>query len=360
MTITKKQFFISATIYLLFWLIISGRLISAQTNIVDYDISPTDNLVTYKYITSEIKDKEIINESTEKIDNQTFRLYPSQQFTNINDTWYQLETATTTKEKFQKPITWNMIKRAIADTFYPTTDGFFRRTGVSETWSNIISGEGNDNQNTNIIDMEISGSAGAWSRMTRAKFVFDTSIIADADTIESGTFNLKVDFIQDTGGSCLNLTNSNTGALANSDYTNANTEMDELYSSETKCYADLTDETYEAWTLNQTALNGIDKAGNTGIGLRWDDDINNTQPSAGQEWTFEESSTAGTDQDPYLELTITEPTPTPTPTPTATTTPYFTTSTSTDLLAQSVITLTSWILILTTALSIIAIYIWIL
>jgi len=360
MTITKKQFFLSATIYLLFWLTISGRITHAQTNIIDYRIN-TD-FVEYKYTTTPITNKEIINSSTEKISENTYKIYSGEQFYNDNGQWYQLETATTTTDKFTIPITFSLIKKAIADTIYPITDGsIFCDNG---TWENC-----HDATNGETLDGSGGGGGGSdelfiWYgtgyNSQRSFLKFDTSIVGSGNQVDSASIFLKRAEASGTGYYNIYGSDATTIDLANGTYSSCDPgSATPFVDTDIETW---TNNTYAEFVFNTTGKSFINKTGNTMFcAMESADAESHTAPTGAAYIGINAESTAGTASDPYMIITYSlAPTPTPTPTPTATTTPYLSTSTSTDLIAQSIITLTSWILLTTTALIIIAIYKWIL
>jgi len=165
----------------------------------------------------------------------------------------------------------------------------------------------------------ISGST--YSGMSRSYFPFDTSGLSGA-TINSATVYIYIANKIKSGtpgwDGATNLTTVNRASettLSTSDYAIANHGGTKL-SNTSIPYASKTIGAYEYYTLNASGTAAINKTGYTSLAYRQDRDIDNSAPT-GTAYSYlipmpATSESAGTNQDPYLEVVYTRPPEVPT------------------------------------------------
>lgn len=277
------------------------------SNIINSEVK--QNYVDISYTTNLIEGKSIINESSELIDQNTIRFYSSPQFFFSGSGWYQIEYATTTITEYlkNKPTAfWWVIPEAIAQTFFPSLDGFVARDTAGETFASVRAGNGTSNAGASNIDIEANRTAGSWVRWRASKLVFDTSSIDDGATISSASLNMKTSGkTSDVFSQSVIITNADTSALATSDYEGRLTNMTTEYNRTAWASLSAVD-AYTVFSLNASGISGINKTGSTGIGVRYSMDFDNSDPgiNGDQEVGWYDSETAGTASDPYLDITL--------------------------------------------------------
>jgi len=315
---TKKYNIQTAVIFLSFFTIYTNASaidISASRNIINYEIQD-NNIISYKYTTSEITNKEIISPTTEKVGVNRLKIYTNEQFYNDKGIWKQIEYATTTIKNFITPspalLNFLIIKHAYA--YFPSTDGRFWRTGTNLTWNDIDTGAGTGSDYTETGNQSpylISGTS-AWSYNIKNRLDFDTSAIPDGDEVSACSVNLYAEGKGNTLGVDLTL------QLFGGDGTYENTGTTVL--SDTIAQSAITTSAYNTFTCNNDGLNNVSKTGTTYFVVSYP----RSEPvgynnSSGIYVSSSWSETEGTSQDPYLDVTYSAPTPTPTPTATSTT-----------------------------------------
>lgn len=184
----------------------------------------------------------------------------------------------------------NIIKGKIGNTtstFYPdpnvestSVDGLVRGTTVNQTWAAKIAETGSDAFDALTGDASIlmtsGGTTNQWNELRRGIFIFDTSAIADTDTIDSGTFSLasaliagatKADNLSITPDTALvsSAPASNTALVAGDFDSLGTTEFATRIS-----YANwsASDAVYNDFTLNASGLSNISKTGVSKFGVR--------------------------------------------------------------------------------------------
>jgi hypothetical protein len=203
-------------------------------------------------------------------------------------------------------------------TFYPAAgaaepmDAWYRKGGTS--WATIRSG------NSDEADVaagtfgagaaEFSGDPSA-GRLERSIALFDTSSIADTDTVDSATFSLYVTLNQDGSSKDPNyvITQSNPGstsAAATTDWTLVSNTVDTPTEGSARIGdASITTSQYNDWALNATGLTWVSKTGLTKLGMREGKyDIDNVDPNltlnTGARIRGSDADTTGTAEDPKL------------------------------------------------------------
>jgi hypothetical protein len=207
-------------------------------------------------------------------------------------------------------------------TFYPdphpestSVDGQVGRINVDESWSAIRGGVGNfsdDNAVARSLFISSSATNNQWDNFFRLIFLFDTSIIPDADSIDSGEISFygfagKSDIFSQSWVVCNSNPNFNT-FLATSDYSNLG--LTEL-SSTRITNASWNDGAYNDFTLNSAGLTAIDATGVSKFGSCMSGDFDDSEPA----WQNDLSDymscymadEPGTSKDPKLVITHTAP-----------------------------------------------------
>jgi hypothetical protein len=169
-----------------------------------------------------------------------------------------------------------------------TVDGVVSRTVVGEAWATIRSGAGNGASDSvadeDTARLAINGAGTLWETISRSIYLFDTSSIADSDTIDSATFSfvLTTNKTDGLGGghtfSIVASTPASNTVLATSDYGNLGTTR---YATDvTIAGATANSSTYTDFALNATGLAAVNKVGITKIGERIGADTDNTEPGS--------------------------------------------------------------------------------
>lgn len=206
-------------------------------------------------------------------------------------------------------------------TFFPdpnpettTFDGWSANTTAS-TFADLRAGTGDTSNDLDsdsaIVTLNSSATSNQYNVFTRSFFLFDTSTIPDADTVDSATISFVVSatsflnaFLQSVG--VVAATTASNTAVANADF--EGTVNNTTRWATDKAFADITadDATYTDWALNATGVSAISKTGVTKFGMKLSGDIDNTAPT----WVASDSSNvrakmaelAGTDDDPKLTV----------------------------------------------------------
>ena len=256
------------------------------------------------------------------------------QFYKNSGTWRQVEYATTTSKVFSMSGAIPYIeRRELAErllpgkpvfgataTFYPdpnievtSVDGQVQSTISGQAtivvcWSAARSGTGlsSDDVGTTAdsrTTVAFPGGASYTCTMVRTFLLFDTSTLTSAATISSATLGVYV--TTQSGGIIHLITTapaSNT-AIATGDWSNV-TMTDQATS-----LSSITAGAYNTFTLNSTGLGNISKTSITKFGMAEDRDYTNTTPSVTgtQSTVIASADTAGTSQDPKLDVTYALP-----------------------------------------------------
>jgi len=166
------------------------------------------------------------------------------------------------------------------------------------------------NQGGDVRTLEFTIFSGNYY-IGRAFYPTDTTALTSSAVITAATLNVY------GGTASTNADSQSIGLTANTQAdpaTLATTDFNDItLDSPTegathKTYASWTNSAYNAFALNATGLTFISKTGYTKIGLRATGDINNGVPTVGENYIHASSSaTAGTSNDPYLEVVYTLP-----------------------------------------------------
>jgi hypothetical protein len=203
---------------------------------------------------------------------------------------------------------------ATVSTFYPdphaettTVDGFLESAyGVWATIRAQTSASVTDSDDAVIYYQSYRDGGG--SLLKRHVYLFDTSAIADSDTITDATYSFYAfnTGITDTDGETYHLVTSNPASNTNlvaADYNISNFGSTSLASI---ALASITINAYNDLTVNGTGLGLISKTGVTKFGHRMGLDISNTQPSTGgNQAPIYTADEAGTSKDLKLVVTHT-------------------------------------------------------
>jgi hypothetical protein len=206
-------------------------------------------------------------------------------------------------------------------TFYPdahpetsSVDGIVGRQNVSETWSNLRAGAGNDCGDNGSpywsICFRPAATSNQWWDIYRSILLFNTSGLPDDATITAATLSVygfgKADPSSNSPSTAVYSSNpaSNT-ALQNSDYVTLGTTA----FSNSISYASYSTSGYNDYTLNSSGIAAISLTGISKFGLRTNYDAAGTSPTwaSGQPETYVSLYFAeqGTGYKPKLVVTYT-------------------------------------------------------
>lgn len=143
--------------------------------------------------------------------------------------------------------------------------------------------------------------------LTRGFFPFDTSSLEDTRVVQSAAFKLYITSVTDNGAGdpgLIQTTQASISSLADADFDNL-TLNSPTEGSARPDYGNWSNNAYNAFTMNASGIGWISLVGNTLLGVRNGNDIDNATPSSGHQnqadCSFSEAS--GTTQDPKLEVT---------------------------------------------------------
>jgi len=191
-----------------------------------------------------------------------------------------------------------------------SVDGIAFRDVTSETFSTIRTSAGNGSDDvsgsTQSLRLRASTTTNQYNLMIRGYFLFDTSNIADSNTIDSATFSLfgSTPDVHNFGGeaSMIATSPSSNTAIASGDYLNI------TYTRQASDILDTSWSTiaYNNWTLNATGLGNVSKTGVSKFGTVTSWDMDNTAPtwssSGADTFTTFHAEETGTTKDPKLNV----------------------------------------------------------
>lgn len=211
-------------------------------------------------------------------------------------------------------------------TFYPdpsvettTVDGHTGRDTIAETWNTTTtsaSGTTANDSSASLIGYVGDYTSPDYKWCFRVFLLFDTSAIADTDTIDSATFSAyqtaSLDPQQNTTlsygwNALVGSTPASNTAIATTDYSNiGSTEYSDTHIAYS-VWTTANNNTWHDWTLNATGLSNVSKTGVTKLGVRHGNDLANVEPtySSGDDYyngwyTAASADTTGTGSDPKL------------------------------------------------------------
>lgn len=302
-----------------------------------------NNEIRYAYVTEKVSAKEneavdrrtsnsqtsilnVVETETEKVETLKTTFYSSPQFYKDGEDWLQIEYATTTPEVFaasgairyvQKREWWERVLPgeplfAQTSTFYPDADPETNSIdgtlgNFNADWSTARNGSRGFAEDTavGVSSEELNGTA--LYAITRGVVLFDTSSLPDDVTVTAATLGLKVDSVDNTdndGDDTLNVVSVNPASNTELLSTDYNSFGSTLFSSAVDVTG-VTVETFVEFDLNSTGLSNVIKTGVTKLGLREGHDLNDTTiaDNSSSAVIFKGAETAGTTEDPYLEVT---------------------------------------------------------
>lgn len=182
-----------------------------------------------------------------------------------------------------------VVAGATESTFHPdphpetsTWDGLVRRTGVDETWTNLVGGNG-----TNFLDepdalvtprILASTTTDQYSESSRPITLFDTSAIDDTDTIDAVIISADLDSSQTllNDGSSLESTCHIVAAVTASNTGGTDTDFENMLGTSfgESSTQDSLAAGYEDITLDANGRANINKTGISKFGWRYGWDIN--------------------------------------------------------------------------------------
>lgn len=198
-----------------------------------------------------------------------------------------------------------------------TVDGMVTDTTSTGTWATKVANPGTtaNDSGTTSRNWAWWRDAGTWKDVSRGVFLFDTSSIADADTIDSAIFSNyaldKVDPNSDTPDVAVyGMTTASNTALAAGDFDGVGSTA----YSDTVTFASISTSAYTDFTFNATGLSNISKTGVTSTCVRNPEfDVAASTPSTTNNDTYcriYSADQTGTSNDPKLAVTHSGSTPT--------------------------------------------------
>ena len=242
----------------------------------------------------------------------TYKIWPEGQFLKQGNEWFEVLHATTTQNKFSRPVASYFINMALATDFVSTTDAFQRRAPAGDTWAQIRGGVGTSNELSSLATTLIESTPGVYTRMQRSKSVYDASSIDDSFVVTSASLTMMTrgNNAGDQYGFCWYITSHDTDTpAANGEYEDALVNGNTKYSDTVLCDADFVASGQDTWTFNAAGIAGISLTTTTGIGIRFDDDFDNVEPTGTGEqevswWSANDGTGA---QDPFLTVVASAP-----------------------------------------------------
>ena len=319
-----------------------------KSNIIGVNEKGSD--VMYKYYTHEIPQteitlgkKQIKEEIDKRVNNALFYkleetltekkwqgvFYSGEPFYKKQDKWFQTETATTTKDAFEKQTVSfldNLFGRnALATNYYAGAgDGnvYGYWGGTTYPWADFREEDAEQVQNlanTYMAGVRHGTTATNWRHWWRASFPFDTSGLPDSINISAasvfiygsgGTFTLTCDATERIFHLVSHNRVSNT-TLAIGDGEFADYGTTSFGSFDVGSDGSLWSEAYNEFELNQDGIDTISVDDYTVFAVDPGSLFSNSEPSATgdyQWWTPNcyYSEETGTDKDPYLAVTYSE------------------------------------------------------
>lgn len=260
----------------------------------------------------------------------TYKMYSMPFFKDDHDFLYAVDFATTTTAYFEENLksvenTFSFIHSAYAQLYFSEAGDGSTYHFSSDNWDTTHDAVTSSDFLT-TIRVESGKSSAGYTVISRAFLPFDTSSLADDATIatasiflyESSTVNQD-----DDGDDWINIvqtTEASEGNPAEVDYDQCGAVNDPIEGSTRVDFSAIVSAGYTEFALNTTGLTWIDKTGITQIGMREGHDAIDSPyggafNSSNRYMAFS-SLEAGTDKDPYLQITLVSTT-----TPPATTTP---------------------------------------
>lgn len=263
------------------------------------------------------------------------RFFSNNQFYEIDNTWYQTEIATTTKQAFlmqTRPTLLAQIKTlfiqpVLAVAYYAGVgdgyvESFESNSNPQTSWDTAhdsITGTAFDNigATANVgVDYTIV-ALGSLDEFTidRLFLPFDTSAISDTAAIVSATLNIYVTSKSDTITSpsgqryitVVQTTQASNTSLTEADYDqcgSVNNPTEGIDTGSRLTISAVTTSDDNSVSLNSTGVGWVSRTGYTNIGLRQGMDAEDALPTieGTSNIIISTSEASGTTQDPYLEV----------------------------------------------------------
>jgi len=171
-----------------------------------------------------------------------------------------------------------------ADVENTSVDGLTGSDGVNNSWTLTRDDSGANSGPSSATDrtsIKTTATTNNWNHIYRSIFLFDTSSLGDADTIDSVTLD-RVFTLRDEGIASQSMTLTTSTPASNTDIVNADfTQFGTTKQATDVTLASLTvdSSTYNSMTLNSTGLGNISKTGITKFGTRITSDNDNAEPT---------------------------------------------------------------------------------
>jgi len=258
---------------------------------------------------------------------------------NASNAWKHIEFATTTPKVWaeQGGDSFGGISTMSLTFFDGAGDGHIRyKNGGSGSWSGMhdaLTGTAAyPTDASGEIDVLLYAFNGGFNQIRRAFFPFDTSSLAVSDSITSATLNVYAtavdDQLTDNNNDWFNVVQTSqpsSTTLTTADYDLNGSAITNPTEGGTRIDASaLSVNAYNSWSLNATGIGWIKRSGQTSncgttagytcLGVREGHDALNNHPVDPRDnladrtgITYSNSETAGTTQDPYLEIVLATP-----------------------------------------------------
>jgi hypothetical protein len=195
-----------------------------------------------------------------------------------------------------------------------SVDGYAGRAGQNETWADIRGGAGTTSNDSSgagglVIGIKSTTTDNQYEYIYRVAILFDTSSIIAGATKTSGS-------VRKTAGSTNSTSSWGAGLVARLHLCSSNPASNTAIASGdfttfgTTSFADYWTYSYSmaatAKDLNADGLNAVTLGGITKYGLRWQNDLNGTEPTWASaktiRWQLHGAENTGTDDDPMLTV----------------------------------------------------------
>lgn len=316
----------------------ANALVTLSSDVIDSKIGD-DGYVYYTYRAGVVDGiKDVVSETAEKINDNTFIFYSGKNFDydSKTDYWYQVNYTTTTQQEFQKILKKDPLKfisflgariAYAVDTLYSSAgDGVVSHNVTNQSWGTIHDSAGNYSNSTATDGSNCAGrihsgtSASTWDHVQRGIFPFDVSSVTSTWTADSGTFYIyeSGDTATDNFSESVHLTSKvNTGeTLQNSDFASSTFGTTSFGSVPISSWSG-SGGNEQSITINSSGLAHIDSAVSAGtsttFGTRLSSDINNSPPTWASNQTsiapcrYSEYSGTATDPKIIVEFSYTPP-----------------------------------------------------
>lgn len=274
--------------------------------------NPIGEFIKYQYPTNKETAKTIVNNHTEQVTENTYRIYIGQRWVKKGEDWYNLQYAEMPKDQYIEETTTSplitFIKKAFADTIYPEAgDGTVEKNNGT-SWSD--SHDATTGQLVSYVGTSnwiLTGRTGNW-HVRRGFMPFDTS------SLGSGTVNSASIFVYLSG--TINGDNDGNDFLAVVEGTEASPnelvvdDFDNFGTTElSDDRPDISSQSASTWleiTLNEDGIANIDTEGYSYFAFREGHDfLDDTYGGADYDYSAIGFNWSESGNPPYIEVDFT-------------------------------------------------------